>query len=291
MPEERCIRCGRRAPWYAFFGNLSLTVFKIVVGFLGGSAALIADGVHSFTDVIGTSVILVSCRISKKPADADHPYGHGKAEFMSAVFIFTVLAVLGTCIFVGGVVVIWRWEMKIPSFLTFLAGSVSVLYNVIMYNLGQCAGKRNRSPALLANSFENRADAISSAAVIIGIILAIAVHPILDPIAACIVGVIILVNCIVEIRKSLGGLMDRGLPAEAVDRIRTVVLGRKGIRGVTFVRSRSLGHGYWLDIGVEVSPKIPAERAEVIATDVRAELMRRSEQFHTVQVFLEPKLG
>jgi cation diffusion facilitator family transporter len=289
MPDEKCISCGRRVPWYAFFGNLSLTVFKIVVGFLGGSSALIADGFHSFTDVIGTSVILVSCRISEKPADAGHPYGHGKVEFMSATFIYVVLIVLATGIFVGGVTVIVHWELKAPSVLTFLAGGVSILYNVIMYNLGQCAGKRNRSPALLANSFENRADAISSMAVVIGIVLAITVHPILDPIAACIVGVIIFVNCVVELRKSVGGLMDKSLAPDAVERIKQVVLGRRGISDVTFVRSRPIGTNYWLDIGVQVDAECPVDRAEAIAAEVRAELMRRSQHFHTVEVFLEPR--
>jgi cation diffusion facilitator family transporter len=158
-----------------------------------------------------------------------------------------------------------------------------------MYNFGQCAGKRNNSPALLANSFENRADAISSAAVVIGIILAITVHPVLDPVAACIVGVVIFANCIVELRKSLGGLMDKGLPRDAVERIRQVVLAREGIDQVTFVRSRPMGTNFWLDVGVEVAADIPVERADAIATDVRAELMKRSKHVHTVEVFLEPR--
>jgi cation diffusion facilitator family transporter len=276
-------------PWYAFGGNLALTVFKIVVGYLGGSNALIADGFHSFTDVIGTSVILVSCRISEKPADADHPYGHGKVEFMSATFIYLVLILLAIGIFAGGVSVIVHWEMRTPSFVTLLGGGVSIFYNVIMYRLGQCAGKRNSSPALLANSFENRADAISSTAVVVGIILAITVHPVLDPIAACVVGVIIFVNCVVELRKSMAGLMDRSLPGDAVLRIKHVALAQDGVDDVTFVRSRPIGTNYWLDIGVEVAPDLDVTRAESIASRVRGELMRRSQKFHTVEVFLEPK--
>jgi cation diffusion facilitator family transporter len=288
MPEERCIRCGRRVPWYAFCGNLGLTVFKITVGVLGGSTALIADGFHSFTDVVGTSVILISCRISAKPADAGHPYGHGKVEFMSSAFIYLVLIVLSTGIFVGGAWAIVAWNLKAPSVLTAFGAVISVLYNLYMYNLGRCAGRRNASPALLANAFENRADALSSMAVVIGIGLAMVVHPICDPIAAMVVGVIIFVNCIIELRKALSGLMDRSLPPNAVDRIRAVVLAQRNISDVTFVRSRSMGTQYWLDIGVRVPQGLPVAAADGIADEVRAVLMQRSRHFHTVEVFVAP---
>ena len=147
--RSRCVRCARRVPWYAFFGNLFLTVYKIIVGWLGGSPALIADGLHSFTDVIGTSVILASTRISARPADADHPYGHGKVEFMSSSFIYIVLVVLSIGIFTGGLLLLIHWELHAPSPVTFFGALVSIIYNVLMFRLGQCAGKRTNSPALL----------------------------------------------------------------------------------------------------------------------------------------------
>ena len=168
MVEPRCVNCARRVPWLSFWGNLTATIYKIVVGVLGGSSALIADGIHSFTDVIGTSAILISRRISDRPADEDHPFGHGKAEFMGSVFIYVVLLFLSVGIFIGGVFVIISGNIAEPRIVTILAAAISVFYNVLMFRLGSCAGSKNNSPALMANAFENRTDAISSVACVLG---------------------------------------------------------------------------------------------------------------------------
>ncbi len=288
MPEERCIRCGNRVPWISFWGNSTITFYKVSVGFLGGSAALVADGIHSFTDVIGTSVIIGTRKVSDRPADKCHPYGHGKAEFMGSTFIYTVLLFLAGAIFIGGLLVILEGQMKTPRFVTLLAAVVSVTYNVLMYFLGQCAGKRNNSPAILANAFENRADAISSVAVIVGIAAAILVHPICDPIAAMIVGVVIFVNCMIELNKSLSGLMDRALPSEAVRRIKRVALAQDGVIGIDFVKTRQTGSNYWVDLGILVPEDLDVTRSGNIASEVRNELMRRSERFQNVEVYVMP---
>ncbi|MFC1596776.1 cation diffusion facilitator family transporter [Planctomycetota bacterium] len=288
MPEERCIRCGNRVPWMSFWGNSAITVFKIAVGFLGGSAALIADGIHSFTDVIGTSVIIGTRNVSERPADECHPYGHGKAEFMGSTFIYTLLLFLAGAIFIGGLLVILEGDLKTPSFVTLLAAIVSVAYNVLMYLLGSCAGKRNNSPAILANAFENRADAISSVACIVGIAAAITIHPICDPIAAMIVGVIILVNCIIELNKSLAGLMDQAMPPESVGRIRRIVMGQEGVKEVDFIKTRQTGNDYWVDLGILVREDLDVARSDKIASAVRNELMRRSEKFQSVEVYVAP---
>jgi cation diffusion facilitator family transporter len=258
------------------------------VGFLGGSTALIADGIHSFTDVIGTSVIIGTRKVSDRPADQCHPYGHGKAEFMGSTFIYTVLLFLAGAIFIGGLLVILEGRMRPPRIVALLAAVVSVAYNVIMYLLGTCAGKKNNSPAILANAFENRADAISSTAVIVGIAAAILVHPICDPIAAMIVGVIIFVNCMIELNKSLSGLMDWALPSEAVGRIKRVALAQKGVTGVDFVKTRQTGRDYWVDLGILVPEGLNVARSDSIASAVRNELMRRSERFQHVEVYVAP---
>ena len=288
MPEERCIRCGNRVPWVSLWGNLTITVYKVVVGVLGGSSALIADGVLSFTDVIGTSAVIGTRKVSGRPSDEGHAYGHGKAEFLGSAFVYTLLLFISGAIFVGGLLLILEGHTTKPRIVALLAAVVSVLYNVFMYRLGQCAGHENNSPAILANSFENRADGISSAAVIVGIALAIYVHPICDPIAAMGVGVIIFVNCLVQLNESMSGLMDRALPSEVIRRIKHVALAQKGVAGVDFVKTRQTGSNYWVDLGILVPRDLEVARSDDIASEVRNELMRRSERFHNVQVFVAP---
>jgi cation diffusion facilitator family transporter len=268
-----------------------MTFYKVIVGILGGSSALVADGIHSFTDVIGTSVILFSRKVSDQEADASHPYGHGKVEFLGSAFIYTVLLVLSIAIFVGGLMVIVEDRIVVPQFVTLLAAGVSVFYNVFMYLFGQCAGKKNNSPAILANSFENRADAISSFAVIIGIAAALFIHPICDPLAAMLVGVIIFVNCIDQLKESVSGLMDTSLPREVIQRISKVAEAQDGVVRVDYVKTRQTGTGYWVDVGVVVPPQIDVEVSHNVSKAVRMELMRRSDRFERVEVFVVPDLS
>ena len=169
MPEERCLRCARHTPWFCLLGNGLLSAFQIIVGIISGSSALVADGSHTFTDVIGTISVLVSRAISANPADEEHHYGHGKVEFMSSAFVYIILIFLSAAIFVGGVLMIVHVRYRKPEPIALLASCVSILVNGLMYNLGLCAGKRTNSPALLANAFENRADALSAIAVVVGV--------------------------------------------------------------------------------------------------------------------------
>jgi cation diffusion facilitator family transporter len=266
-----------------------LTGYKVVVGYLGGSPALIADGIHSFTDVIGTSVIIASTRLSSRPADSKHPFGYGKAEFMSALFIYTVLVALAIFIFAGGLMLLLRGGHETPHLVTLFGGLVSVMYNVMMYRLGVCAGKRTGSPALLANAFENRADAISSVAVCIGIVLAITIHPAADPLAAMAVGVVILVNCIHEGRKAIEGLMDKSPSEVVVSRVRDFVQKQESVLDVSFVNVRPTGTGYWIDLGIQLTPELPVGVADDVARQVQQALMAQSPQLDEVQVYVEPK--
>ena len=288
---ETCRRCAARVPWWAFFGNLALTLYKISVGYLGSSPALIADGVHSFSDVIGTGVILMSTRVSSRPPDAKHPFGYGKVEFMSSLFIYVVLLVLSVVIFIGALVIFLRGHYHPPHLLTFFGGVISIIYNVMLYRLGRCAGNRTNSPALMANAFESRADAVSSTAVCAGILLAITVHPAADPIAAMIVGIIIFTNCIKEGRKAIGGLMDESVSPRVVDRIRQLVEEQPGVENVDFVRVRATGNGYWLDLGIGLSPTIPATQAQELAGEVKSAVLARSRQLTAVEVYVAPHLA
>ena len=287
--RTRCQVCARRVPLYTWVGNFLLTIFKLTVGVLGGSPALIADGMQSAINVVGTTVILASTRISGRAPSRDFPYGRGKAELLSSMFIYIVLLALATLICVGAVLLLVRGHQEAPLLVTMLGAMVSIYYNVLVYRFGQCAGTRTHSPALLANSFENRADAASSIAVCIGIFLAILIHPAADPLAAMLIGVIIFVNCIHQGHRALRGLMDhRSLSSAVHDRIRSVAVAHAGVARVRFIKTRPTGTGYWLDLGIEVAPGTVVEGAEAIARDVKDALLQRSRQLSAVEVYVLP---
>lgn len=288
VDAARCRRCARIAPWASFWGNLALAVHKLAVGLLGQSTALIADAMHSFADVVGSTSILVATKISAQPPDRRFPYGRGKAEFVGAVFVYVLLSFFAGGIVLSSIQTIVDGSAKPPHFITAIGAIVSVLYNYLMYKFTTCAGIRNNSPAILADAFENRADALSSVAVIFGIFAAIVIHPICDPIAALIVGLIILWNCQDQLRAAARGLMDSGVSSEELDEIRRSALEQDGVQDVLFVRTRQTGVRFWVDVGVSVAHDMSVARADRVSALVR-DAVRKMPHCHYVEVYVSPE--
>lgn len=289
MPS-RCEHCARRVPWMSFWGNLCLGIYKLMVGVLGRSAALVADAVHSFADVVGSSGIVVATRISARDPDDHYPYGRGKAEFIGAVFVYTILLFFAGGIIVGSIRAMLEKNPQPPHFFTALGALISVFYNYVMYKYTTCVGRRNNSPAILADAFENRADAVSSVACIVGILAAMFINPICDAIAALAVGLIILWNCQGQLREAARGLMDSGLPVEELEEIRQLVLGVAGVSEIAYLRSRQTGSRFWVDVGIEVTAELAVKEADAIAAAVRGAVARIPECHH-VEVYVLPAGG
>ena len=285
--RAQCQRCSRAVPWVSFWGNFGLAIYKLLVGALGGSSALIADAMHSFADVVGSIGIVVATKVSAKEADEDYPYGRGKAEFLGAIFVYTILLFFAVGIVSHAVNLMFRDDLAAPHFVTLLGAVVSVFHNVIMFQYLTCVGRRNNSPAILADAFENRADAISSVACIAGIAGAMFVHPICDPIAALLVGIIIFWNCQEQLREAIRGLMDTSLPEEETAEATEVILSVPGVERMRFLRTRRTGARYWLDIGVEVDGGLGIDHADQIAREISAELARYP-FCHHAEVFVLP---
>jgi cation diffusion facilitator family transporter len=284
---EMCRRCSRVVPWTSLWGNLGLGVYKLVVGVFGMSAALVADAMHSFADVVGSSGILVATKISSREPSESYPYGLGKAEFLGAAFVYTLLL-----FFAGGIIYhastsILAGNLEAPHFVTLLGAIISVGYNYVMYMYATCVGMRNHSPAILADAFENRADAISSVACIAGIGGAMFLHPVCDPIAALLVGVVIFWNCQQQLREASQGLMDRALPRPELEAVRKIAERHPDVVSAASIRTRRTGSRYWVDLELAVSPELAIDRADAVVADLRAEI-RKFPSFHHLEVYLVP---
>jgi len=285
-PERAACRgCARKVPWVSLCGNLGLAIFKLIVGVLGSSAALVADSFHSFADVIGSSGIVVATRVSARKPSPRFPYGTGKAEFIGAAFVYTILLFFAAGITYSAVVSIINPAHSAPHFATVLGAVVSVGYNFVMYKYAYCVGTRNRSPAILADAFENRAGAISSVACIVGILGAMVIHPVCDALAALFVGLLIFWHCTEQLQEAARGLMDRALPADAVEAIRVKASEMAGVADVTFVRTRMAGPRYWVDLGIALDADLPVAKADQIASAVRA-AVRQDQDCYFVEVYV-----
>ncbi len=283
---EKCIKCAQRVPWVCLFSNFTLAVFKMTIGYLSGSKGLFADGVHSFSDVIATTGVIISLKIAGKPEDKKYPYGRGKVEFISCVFVYAVLLGVSIIILHGAVKHILAAKQTAPHLISLFSAFVSVIANVMLYRLGMCAGKQLNSPAIIANANENKADMFSSIAVIFGIIGSNFGYYFCDPLAAIIVGLIIFKTASTLGWKAIEALIDTSVPPEKLKILSKIIRNVKGVNMVNYIKTRQVGNQYWLDVEVQVSPELSVREGDEISKNVRTGLMMISRRIKDVVVTL-----
>lgn len=282
----KCYACAKRVPIVCFFSNLTVALFKMAAGHLTGSKGLFADGIHSLSDVLATAGVIISLKISDKPADPRYPYGRGKVEFVSCVAVYAILVVIAIFILVEAIETMIAGDITKPGLVAAFCAGVSVLANLILYRLGLCAGYAVNSPAIVANATENKADMISSIAVIIGVIGARYGFLYADPLAAVLVGLIILKTGLTLGWKSIGDLLDSSLPAEKIRLLYKVVRKVEGVEGVNYIKSRRIGNVYWLDVEIEVPADYTMLEGTAISDAVRDELKQLSHKVKEAVVIL-----
>ncbi len=273
--KNKCERCGEMVPWVCFCGNTTLALFKVFVGIISGSQGLVADGMHSASDVIATIMVIISLKIASKEDDTTHPWGHGKIEFIGAVMVYAILLTLSVFLFYEALSSIIEGTIKPPHIVSFVAAAVSIIANYILSGYGFCAGKHLNSPAMIANANENRADMLSSVAVVIGIVGANMGFVILDALAAILVALIIFKTALTLGIHALKDLLDISLPAEKLDLVKNVALQYKGVKGISFCKTRRVGQYIWVDMEIFVDAKKDVREGFALAREVRLALIRK----------------
>jgi cation diffusion facilitator family transporter len=255
---------------------LGLTVVQIVVGVLAKSQGLIADGIHSLSDLVADFVVLIANHHSQKDADDDHPYGHHRFENAASL-------VLGGLLLAVGVGMLWSALMKIEhpesipqvhiTALWVAAGALLAKEGLFRYMLA--VAKRVKSSMLVANAWHARSDAASSLVVGLGIIGNLAGYPLLDPIAAAIVGFMVSKMGWEFGWDALHDLMDRAADDEETAAIRQTLRETPGVHGVHDIRTRKMGDMIVADVHLEVDSQLTVEAGHDIAVDARLRVMQR----------------
>jgi len=282
--EEKCIRCGKAIPMVCFFGHTTLAIFKTVVGALAGSKGLVADGLHSGSDIIATVMVMITLRISGKKDDDSHPWGHGKSEFIGAIIVYAILLAIAIVIFCDATRSILSGNKRPPHMVAFFAAVVVVIANFILSGYAHCAGKKLNSPGVVAIANENKADMISGVAVLIGVLAANMGFVILDSVAAIIVGLIIAKTAITLGLASFRDIMDASLPSEKERLIEKVILRYKEVKGINFLNTRRVGHSVWIDMDIAIDPDKTVKEAHAIVKEVRQALIRRFKHIKDVSI-------
>ena len=282
--QEKCVRCGKVVPWIVLLGNLTLAIFQIYVGYVAKSKGLIADGFHSGTDVITTVMVIITVKLSSHKDDKKYPWGLGKSEFLGAVFAYILLFGISVMILIDAVAVIFSGVIHPPHMAAFFAAGVAILANYILSSYGFCVGRKLNSPAMIANAQENRSDMLSSIAVLLGVFAANIGFPILDALAAILVGLMIGKSAVTLGIQAYRNLIDESLPGEKEKLIEAEVMQYREVKGVNYVHARRVGQQAWIDMEVIIDAKRTVKEGHAITREIRQALMRRFAQIKEVTI-------
>lgn len=274
-PQERAAAASR-STWVSVVVNLVLSTVQIVVGVWAKSQSLIADGIHSLSDLVADFVVLFANHHSQKDADENHPYGHQRFETAASL-------VLGLLLLAVGVGMVWSAVVKLEnpesvpqvhSVALWVAGG-ALVGKELLFRYMLAVAKKVKSSMLVANAWHARSDAASSLVVGVGIAGNLAGYPILDPIAALIVGFMVGKMGWEFGWDAMHDLMDRAVDEQEVQAIRQTLLDTPGVAGVHDVRTRKMGDMVVVDAHLEVDAQITVEEGHDIAVEARQRVMQR----------------
>lgn len=275
--------------------NVLLLLLKFAAGILGHSAAMVADAVHSLSDFLTDIVVLVMVRLSGRPADSDHKYGHGKFETLATAIIGIALIVVAVMLGWGGVgkiVAFLRGEQLVaPGRIALAAALASVVLKEWVFRITRRVAREVGSQALEANAWHHRSDALSSIATAVGVGGAILLGnrwAVLDPIAAVIVSVLILVTAAELLRPALGELLEESLPAETESRILNIVSADPIVSDIHNLRTRRIGSIIAIEMHLRMPGHMPLCEAHRHASDIEEALRREFGADTYIMLHLEP---
>ena len=280
----------RKVTIYGLILNAVLTVLKIIIGYLGNSSSVIADGVHSLSDCSTDIAVIIGVKYWNKAPDDDHPYGHRRIEAMISTFIGIALAIVGIFLIYGAIVKLHNKEYMIPEWTTFWIAIISILAKEILYRWTMKKADVLKSTALKANAWHHRSDAISSipVALAIGVTKYDPSWAMLDPIASVAVSFFILQAAYMIAQPSLYELADAGASEAALEKIKGIVTSVEGVQSVHCIRSRYHGNGLHVDLHIQVNPNITVKEGHAIAGHAKRHLLEDGPEIVDVLVHLEP---
>lgn len=274
----------QQCTWVSVAVNLLLTVLQLVVGYFGRSQALVADGLHSLSDLLSDFLVLVANRQGSRHADADHPYGHARFETAATLLLGSALAILGVSLIVAaGLRLQHPQEFQQVHPATLWVALLTLLAKEGLFRYLMAVAKRVRSQLLAANAWHSRSDAASSLVVLAGIGGNLLGYTFLDLVAAAVVGMMIARMGGKLAWEALAELTDTGLAAEEVEAIRRTLLGTSGVRGLHELRTRKMADNALVDAHILVNPKISVSEGHHIAESARQAVLK---QHHVMDVMV-----
>lgn len=275
--------------------NIVLLVFKFIAGILGHSAAMIADAIHSLSDFLTDIIVIVFVRLSSKPADHDHDYGHGKYETLATSVIGMALAVVAVMLGWDGIekiiYVMQGNQLESPGIIALWAAILSIVLKEWIFRATRKVAKEENSKALEANAWHHRSDAMSSIGTAIGIGGAVMLGDswaILDPIAAIVVCILIIVTAFKIIRQASGELLEESLPKDIEDRIEQIAYQDPLVSDIHKLHTRRIGNIIAIEMHLRMPSDVTLAESHIHANSIEKSLKQEFGNGTHIMLHIEP---
>lgn len=292
-PREKEIT---RVTWIGSIVNFVLVVLKFVAGIVGHSAAMVADAVHSLSDFVTDIIVIVFVRISGKPEDESHDYGHGKYETLATAIIGLILLFVGVGILYNGaksvVEALGGKALGEPSIWALVVAGASILLKELLYRYTIYKNRRLESQALVANAWHHRSDALSSIGTFIGIGGAIILGDrwrILDPIAAIVVSIFIMKVAIELLKPCVDELLERSLPADTEEDIMNIILSFDEVSAPHHLRTRRIGNHIAIEVHIRMRGDMTLHDAHLVTQNIESALKQKFGDKTHIGIHMEPE--
>ncbi|MGH4050788.1 MAG: cation diffusion facilitator family transporter [Clostridium sp.] len=268
MNNEKRFRIGLKVSKITIFVNIILSAVKLLAGIIGRSGAMIADGIHSLSDVLSTIAVMIGLKLAKEPADESHPYGHEKMEPVMAKILASILLITALLIGFNGIKSILNGTTVIPTRIALYAAILSIITKEWMYKYTLKGAKKIDSSALMADAWHHRSDAFSSIGTLIGIAGARMGYPILDPIASLVICIIISKVAINIYKQAINQLVDHCADANTIQNIKNKIEETIGVISLDELKTRVHGNRLYVDVEICVDKNLSVCQAHDIAERV-----------------------
>lgn len=288
MHNEERYAIGNKISKISILVNIILALIKLVAGVLGKSAAMVADSVHSLSDVASTVAVMIGLKISKKPADKEHPYGHEKAEPVMAKILAIMLILTAAGIGYGGIRRIIEGNEQIPENLALYGAFLSIVIKEWMYRFTIIGADKINSPALRADAWHHRSDALSSVGSLAGIFVARMGYPVFDSIAAIVIALFIVKVGIGIYIDSIKQLIDESVDQETYMDIEKLILNTNGVIGIDDLKTRVHANKIFVDVEICVDKNLSLIDAHKIAENVHNKIEVSNKDIKHCMVHVNP---
>ncbi|MHC4087710.1 MAG: cation diffusion facilitator family transporter [Planctomycetota bacterium] len=270
--------------------NIILAVIKIVVGYLAGSMALVADGIHSISDMTTDIAVLLGVHFGSKQPDEEHQYGHGRTETFAAAFIGAALIVVGAVMIYRAAINMAAGKYSTPGYVVLFVALISVVVKELLYRMTKRIAIKSHSSALYANAWHHRSDALSSIAVVAGFVSLKFGFKYGDQMAAVGVGLMIILVAVRIISDCLSELTERAVDSDTIEHIKNIINNNSSIHQWHKLRTRTVGREVFLDLHILVAPDLSIADAHQIAENLEETLDEQITRPVNITVHIEPDI-